>query len=195
MEAGPGRVRWRWLGSGSRASVAARDMATNPVIPTPKSFVGKRKRTQAVATGIKDADDDFQGGIKKFKPSSTTPVTVCPQPGQWGTGREKQAYSDIDSVQQIGFKSRTRADKKKLQNTSEEFGEMAVEHKLQEQLHDAGLPYDPTGVEKFSASGVFNIVYMYPPLGSNPAPTYKPDYVIVLEAKGGESQCGDRKSK
>ena len=166
---------------------------STPVTP-PSKFTGKRKRTAALATNFQQAEDDCQQALKKFKPGPTTPVVACPLPLKWGTGTEQQDYADIEAIKNITPSVRTKAQTKTLKLKSEALGEKAADHKLQEQLSTAGVPFDPQGLTTFSASGVFNKVYLYPPPGSNPLPTYVPDFAVVLEAKGGESQCGDRYS-
>ncbi len=158
------------------------------------SHVTKRRRIGNALQRKIAARKGFKKAIKGYKKLKPSAIQKCLLRSAYGSGSEHSAHLITQRVLAIKASSRTRKDKKDIKDASETIGESAAEHYLRSQLEKQDLMYNPAGLYKFSASGVFNLVYLDPVPTKIPDPTYKPDYVIVLEAKGGDSECQDRKA-
>ena len=106
-------------------------------------------------------------------PSST--MVSCPA---WGADpEEKKLAADISAAPSASA----------VRKHSESLGEQAGVYVLQKILLSENVDYDDDCLYIFNGANVFNAVYVYPDLK-------KPIGIIIIETKGGSSQCGSRNS-
>jgi hypothetical protein len=137
----------------------------------------KRAKTRAEALA------NFKDGLKKFLAMNLLGNTTCPKASPWGTDDEAIVWQDMQDILDIAASQRSAAEKQALKELSEELGEQAALFVLHSELEKAGAEFDESRLALFSGANVFNLVYIDP----NGA-------IIVIEAKGGKSQCGERQN-
>ncbi|WP_224362840.1 hypothetical protein [Hyalangium versicolor] len=132
-----------------------------------------------------------QTALKDFIPAPTPTTAQCPIKSmalvsstlaQSVTSTQKAFW--IKAAKNLAKKDSLKQEKIEF---AEKLGEQGMIHKLKEELAGVGLPpYDDKCMHVFSGKNTFNGVYVYPSLEA-------PEFVVVLEGKGGGSQCGTRK--
>jgi len=121
--------------------------------------------------------------FRSINPSPPVPVARCPQQSlvtfsKWNKVRRELASTSRD----LFVEGLLKQGKIKI---SERLGELGMIDRLQDELEKAGQTYDEKCLHIFSGKDTFNGVYVWPSLDT-------PELVVVLEGKGGTSQCGTR---
>lgn len=129
----------------------------------------QKKRQQTRTQGQADFDNFV---TVQFPAAAAATTAPCP----WGQDDEAMDFADI--VSPASSTQDRRA-------ASERMGEEAAIVVLQDTLAQNNIEYDDTNLRVFSGANTFNMVYFHPDATN-------PSAAIVLEAKGGSSQCGSR---
>ncbi|HTF64086.1 MAG TPA: hypothetical protein VK638_15495 [Edaphobacter sp.] len=109
--------------------------------------------------------------------ASAPPSTMVSCPAWGADAEEKKLAADISKAPSASA----------VRKHSESLGEQAGVYILQKILLNKNVDYDDNCLHIYSGANVFNAVYAYPNLK-------KPIGIIIIETKGGSSQCGSRKS-
>ncbi|MBL8483165.1 MAG: hypothetical protein JNJ60_13275 [Rhodocyclaceae bacterium] len=129
----------------------------------------KRRATRA------QNEDDFMDWVDAELPQAPPKAVLnCPQ--TWG---QEEEADDVDVLLDP-----TSTKHEKIE-ASEQLGETGAIYLLQKVLYDNGVHYDDDNLRVFHGANTFNIVYSHPNVKN-------PTRIIVLEGKGGSSQCGSR---
>lgn len=158
----------------------------------------ERKRTAAKMAEIRKARKELEKGLakiqKKFPAAAPVGKKKCAkvnkalakQLTKWMMkgSQEEKIFLTIQKLRDKKKKNPAIAKQSdtQIRHQSEALGESAAIQMLREGLDKHNIPFNPNALVTFAGSGVFNVVYIDPPV------------IVVLEAKGGESQCGDRES-
>jgi hypothetical protein len=141
----------------------------------PAQSTRAKTRAQALA--------NFQVGLQKLLAMNLLGNTTCPKAAAWGTDDEASIWTDMQAILGVVAKLRSPQEQQELKELSESLGEQAALFVLHSELGKAKAEYDDKNLFLFAGANVFNMVYV-DPKGA----------IFVLEAKGGKSQCGDRKN-
>ncbi|HMF58083.1 MAG TPA: hypothetical protein VK619_17195 [Pyrinomonadaceae bacterium] len=122
-----------------------------------------------------ELQEEFEDSIcRMFKNAKAGAVTPCPA---WGMEDEMDIGQDMLSAKSAS----------EIRPLSEQLGEQAGVYMLMQTLYKNNIPFKEDCLHVFNGANVFNIVYVYPD-------TTNPTAVVILETKGGSSQCGWRNS-
>jgi hypothetical protein len=141
----------------------------------------KHTRAQTRKQALLDFNKSVAAAVAGGTLTAATPTLKCPPVAGWGTDDEKDIWTDMQAILQVTPSLRTQPQKTELQLLSEALGEQAGVFLLHTVLEAKKAVFDDKNLHVFGGANVFNMVYIDPN-----------GHIIVIENKGGNSQCGWR---